>query len=247
MADSAVPDAAAPAVPAAIATTVRGDTTPTVLADTPWPAIPAGVTLLVPLGSVEQHGPHLPLDVDTVVAVAVCEAASRGASGVRVAPPVAYGASGEHEDFPGTVSVGTAVLTETLIEIGRSARRWAARIVFVNGHGGNADAVTAAVARLAAEGADVSWLPCRSGDGHAGRAETSLLLHLAPERVRLDLAEAGALAPVRELLPRLRADGVRAVTPNGVLGDPRGASAAEGAAILQRMADEVRAGAGLLP
>lgn len=213
------------------------------LADTPWPQVPGDVTLLVPLGSVEQHGPHLPLDVDSVIAVATCdEVARRERPGaVRVAPAVAYGASGEHEDFPGTVSVGTAALTATLVEIGRSARRWAKRIVFVNGHGGNVDAVEGAVSQLIAEGAAVSWCACRSGDGHAGRAETSLMLHLAPGRVHLDDAQPGNVAPVRDLLPRLRADGVRVVSPNGVLGDPRGASAAEGAAILERMADEVAA------
>lgn len=211
------------------------------LVDTPWPAVPAGITLLVPVGSVEQHGPHLPLDVDTVIAIATCEAAAlRMPPGtVRVAPAVAYGASGEHEDFPGTVSVGTAALTQTLVEIGRSARRWAAGIVFVNGHGGNVVALTDAVAQLTAEGAAVSWYPCRSGDGHAGRGETSLMLHCAPDRVHLDEAAAGNVAPVRELLPRMRADGVRAVSPNGVLGDPQGASTAEGAEILERMAEDV--------
>lgn len=214
--------------------------TPTrVLADATWPELPADLTVLVPVGSTEQHGPHLPLDVDTAIAVAVCkEAARRGGDGLRVAPPVTYGASGEHQDFPGTVSIGTEALASTLVEIGRSARLWAGRIVFVNGHGGNLDALERAVARLRAEGADAAWLPCRHGDGHAGRAETSLMLHLDPARVRPGRA-AGATAPVRDLLPRLRAEGVRAVAPSGVLGDPTGATAEEGRALLDRMADEV--------
>lgn len=66
----------------------------------------------------------------------------------------------------------------------------------------------------------VHHLDVRGGDAHAGRTETSLLLHLAPEAVRLDLAEKGATEPLPALMPRLRAGGVRAVSPNGVLGDP---------------------------
>ncbi len=102
------------------------------LDDIPWPAIPSSPVLLVPVGSTEQHGPHLPLDVDTLIATAVCRgAAERLGRGVLVAPPVAYGASGEHEGFPGTLSIGTEALTVVLVELARSARRWAGRIVFV--------------------------------------------------------------------------------------------------------------------
>jgi len=210
------------------------------LVDTPWRDIPDAQLLLVPVGSTEQHGPHLPLDVDTVIAAAVCDAAAaRIAGDVRVAPAIAYGASGEHQGFPGTLSLGTDALVTSLVELGRSARLWAGRLVFVNGHGGNVDALERAIALLRHEGTDAAWLPCRHGEGHAGRAETSLMLHLDPARVRLDLAAPGRTEPMRELLPRLRAEGVRAVSPNGVLGDPTGASADEGAALLARMADEV--------
>jgi creatinine amidohydrolase len=70
------------------------------------------------------------------------------------------------------------------------------------------------------------------GDAHAGRTELSLMLHVEPDRVRADRAVAGVTTPIGELLPRLRAEGVRAVSPNGVLGDPAGASAEEGAELL---------------
>lgn len=210
------------------------------LADLSWPRVPAGATVLVPVGATEQHGPHLPLDVDTVIADAVSRAAAqRCGPGVRVAPAVAFGASGEHQDFPGTLSLGTEALTHALVELGRSARTWAARIVFVNGHGGNLDAVTAAVDRLVYEGMDAAWHPCRHGDVHAGRPETSLMLHLNPGRVDLAAARPGATAPLAELLPLLRERGVRAVSPTGVLGDPRGAAADEGAALLEQMAGEL--------
>jgi len=192
--------------------------------------------VIVPLGSLEQHGPHLPLDTDTRIAVAVARAAAAGRTGVAVAPPVAFGASGEHAAFPGTVSIGTAALTEMLVELGRDATRHWGALLFVNGHGGNREAMSAALHRLAGEGrrcAAFSISP-NGGDAHAGVTETSMLLHLDPSAVRDDAAEPGELAPLTELMGRLRREGVRPVSPNGVLGDPRGATAAEGRRLLDQ-------------
>lgn len=88
-------------------------------------------------------------------------------------------------------------------------------------------ALRSATARLRDEGRDVVlWTPPWGGDLHAGRTETSSMLAIAPRRVRLSRAERGATGTLRELLPALRSGGVRAVAPNGVLGDPAGASAA---------------------
>ena len=204
------------------------------LAGAVWPEILDGPLLVVPLGSVEQHGHHLPLGTDTSVACAVAGAAAGSLGGALLAPAVAYGASGEHEGFPGTVSIGTEALTGLLVEYGRSAGRWAGRLLVVNGHGGNLDALRAAVPLLRSEGRDVAWFPCGvpGGDAHAGRTETSLMLHVEPEGVRRDRAVAGVTTPIGELLPRLRAEGVLAVSPTGVLGDPAGASAEEGAVLL---------------
>ncbi|MGA9870020.1 MAG: mycofactocin biosynthesis peptidyl-dipeptidase MftE [Rhodococcus sp. (in: high G+C Gram-positive bacteria)] len=198
-----------------------------------WPRVDGSRTIAVPVGAMEQHGPHLPLDTDTRIA----EAVANRLPGVVVAPSVAYGASGEHEGFAGTISIGSEALRVMLVEYGRSACRWAERVVFVNGHGGNLTALIAAVELLRYEGRDVAWLPCAvsGADAHAGRTETSLLLWLAPETVDVPRAEAGNVEPIGALLPRLRAGGVRAVSPNGVLGDPRGSSAAEGEAILYAM------------
>lgn len=200
--------------------------------------------LLVPVGSVEQHGPHLPLGTDTLVADAVCRAVARSAGeragGLRVlvAPSVAYGASGEHEGFPGTVSVGHEALALVLLELGRSAARWARHLVLVNAHGGNAPTVQGAVERLRAEGRSAAWWQCAvpGGDAHAGRTETSLVSALAPSTVRRDLAQAGETAPVETLMGRLRAGGVAAVSPGGVLGDPSGAHPEEGERLLALMA-----------
>src|SRR3954449_12477260 len=195
------------------------------LAGAVWPDLTHRPLLVVPLGSVEQHGHHLPLATDTVVACAVAEAAAGELDGALLAPALAYGASGEHEDFPGTVSLGTEALTGLLVEYGRSACRWAARVLLVNGHGGNLDALRTAGSLLRSEGRDVAWFPCGipGGDAHAGRTETSVMLHVEPGAVRAALA-AGETAPIGQLLPRLRTEGVRAVSPDGVLGDPTGAS-----------------------
>jgi mycofactocin precursor peptide peptidase len=203
------------------------------LAGSTWPDVPEAPLLVVPLGSVEQHGSHLPLTTDTAIASAVAHAAVPALDGALLAPALAYGASGEHEGFPGTISIGTAALTGLLVEFGRSACRWAGRLVVVNGHGGNLDALRAAVPLLRSEGRDVAWFPCAvPGDAHAGRTETSLMLHVEPTVPLGRRAVAGVTTPVAELLPRLRAEGVRAVSPSGVLGDPAGASAAEGAELL---------------
>ena len=191
-----------------------------------------GPTLLVPTGSVEQHGPHLPLDTDLRIAAAVAAAAAAelGARFV-VAPPISYGASGEHQGFAGTISIGTPVLTALLVEYGRSACDWAARLAFVNGHGGNVEALRTAARLLRGEGRDVAWCcPAvrRGADAHAGHTETSVLLHLSPLVVRTGECRPGNTAPLADLMPRLRAGGVRAVSPSGVLGDPTRATAVEG-------------------
>ncbi|GAA3528423.1 mycofactocin biosynthesis peptidyl-dipeptidase MftE [Nocardioides daeguensis] len=220
------------------------------LASATSPGVPAGPTVLVPVGSIEQHGPHLSLDTDTVIATAVAtraadELAAAGAP-VLVAPALAYGSSGEHQDFAGTSSIGTSVLHDVLVELTRSMRTWAARVVFVNAHGGNLAALRGAVRQLTDEGHDVGWVACATEevDLHAGRTETSLMLHLAPWNVRLDRAERGNTGSLEELLPLMMSGGIRAVSPNGVLGDPSGASAEEGARVLAAMVADVVAATG---
>lgn len=210
----------------------------TALGSLAWPDLD-GVkpVLAVPLGSTEQHGPHLPLSTDTEIAVVLCELLAAERDDVVVAPPLPYGSSGEHADFPGTLSIGQHALELVVIELVRSAARSFAGVVFVCGHGGNAEALQRAVKQVRAEGHEVmAFLPRWEGDPHAGRIETSMMLVVQPDRVRLDVAARGTVAPLSELLPRLRAEGVRAVSPSGVLGDPADASAAEGAALLDQAA-----------
>lgn len=201
------------------------------LGDQTWPTIEADV-LVVPLGSTEQHGPHLPLSTDTDIAQALADRLARRRSDVVVAPAVPYGASGEHAGFAGTLSIGQEALELLLVELVRSATDSFTHVLIVNGHGGNVSTLAAACARLRDESRDVLvWSPSWGGDAHAGRTETSVMLALDATRVG-ESREAGATDHLRDLLPQLRRGGLRSVTTNGVLGDPFGANAEEGQALL---------------
>jgi mycofactocin system creatininase family protein len=205
-----------------------------------WPEIEGtrrGRLLALPVGSLEQHGPHLPLNTDTRIAGAVAAGLAEGRPDVVVAPAIPYGASGEHAAFPGTLLVGHEVLAQLLVELVRSARHAFRGVVLVSAHGGNHQGLSLAEAQCRADGDDVVvWAAgTEGGDAHAGRTETSLMLAIDPSVVRIDLAEAGCTDPLAALLPRLRVEGVRPISSNGVLGDPDGASAAEGASLLEAM------------
>lgn len=202
-----------------------------------WPDVAArarGTILAIPLGATEQHGPHLPLSTDTDVAVALARRLSLLRPDVIVAPPVPYGSSGEHAGFPGTLSIGQAALELMLVELIRSAAAFSGALV-ISAHGGNAEPVGRAVDLLASEGRPVRvWAPpaVDPTDTHAGHTETSVLLALDPEAVRAGLAAPGTSQPLGELWPALRQGGVSAVSPNGVLGDPTGASVEAGQRLL---------------
>jgi mycofactocin system creatininase family protein len=197
-----------------------------------WPEIPAGAIVLVPLGSTEQHGPHLPFSTDTAIATAVAEAVAQvveqaTSQPVVVAPPMPYGASGEHQAFPGTISIGHDALRVVLIELIRSLSTWAGHVIFVNGHGGNLPTVTSVIEQMQGEQHRVSSVSCAlesATDAHAGHDETSVLLHLMPEHVRTDALSPGNTQPLGEILTDLMAHGVRPVSESGVLGDPTTAS-----------------------
>ena len=212
------------------------------LGDSTWPEVdgiarrgsddqaPAPI-VMVPVGSTEQHGPHLPLATDTIIAEELAGRAVRHTDGLMIGPTISVSASGEHAGFPGTLSIGSEVMSSVIVELVRSAD-WAAGVVLVNGHGGNHESIVAAVATLTAEGRRVlSWWPSwpqrldgGPADLHAGRIETSMMLAIDPGLVRLERAAPGADVTMEEL----RARGVRAVSSNGVLGDPDGASGGEG-------------------
>lgn len=194
--------------------------------------------LVVPVGSCEQHGPHLPLHTDTVIATSLAHALARTRTDCVVAPALPITASGEHQGFAGTLSIGTAVMTDVLIELTRSAG-WARGVVFVNGHGGNAAAMAHAAETLGHESRRVLvwWPRVAGGDPHAGHIETSLMLALAPGEVRRDRAVAGPVPAIADLVR----DGVQVLSPSGVLGDPTAASAQEGERLLARLVAELTA------
>ena len=201
--------------------------------------------VLLALGSWEQHGAHLPFDTDTVIIESVVDAAIRSVdpenTQFSVVPTIGVTASDEHNGFAGTLSIGTNALSDAVVSIARSAS-WARGICIVNGHGGNADALKLVHSALNYENIRHSiWsLPYYEGaDMHAGHTETSLMLHLAPDTVRMDLAEVGAIGDSEILIERMRTGGIKEVSSNGVVGDPTNATAAHGETMLSFYADHL--------
>jgi creatinine amidohydrolase len=195
--------------------------------------------LILPLGSFEQHGPHLPLDTDTiiidsVVAHALDEEQTESAK-FLVAPTIAISASDEHAGFSGTLSTGTEVLVQSVVAICRSAS-WSLGVCIVNGHGGNADALPRISSALTHEKIRHSiWsLPSYDGaDMHAGHTETSVMLHVAPDKVHTDRIERGTVGDASALVAQMRTSGVAGVSDNGVLGDPTTATSQHGVAVMK--------------
>jgi mycofactocin system creatininase family protein len=193
--------------------------------------------LLLPLGAWEQHGPHLPLDTDTIIITRVVADVLRHEDlrtvNVMSAPALSITASDEHHGFPGTLSTGTQALKDSVVAICRSAF-WAKGVCIVNGHGGNADALAAITSALTYENITHSiWsLPSYSGsDMHAGHTETSLLLHIAPQEVRTNVITRG-VTHEDGLVEAMRTGGVRAVSENGIIGDASTATVSHGKAVL---------------
>ncbi|MGM0591243.1 MAG: creatininase family protein [Halobacteriota archaeon] len=220
------------------------------LSDSTWTAVrdlDTGLALL-PVGSTEQHGPHAPLSTDALNAVAVADAGVDAYDGdVLVAPAVQVGISEEHRHFPGTlwVSPGTfrAYVRETVESL---AFHGFDRIVVVNGHGGNVEAlaeVTATITRHDdAFAVPFTWFDA-VGDGvpnmgHGGPLETALLRHAHPDLVdedHIEEARDGASDRWGEWVSgvNLAVDSAE-FTENGVVGDPTQGDAELGAELLDR-------------
>ena len=215
------------------------------LGELTWPeaAEHSRSVLLVPLGATEQHGPHLPLDTDTCIIEAIAARVAVDWTGLVVAPALAYGSSGEHQGFAGSISIGPEALEHLLVELVRSASEQFWGVCLICWHGGNRAAVDEATRRLVTEGRRVlSWFPgALEGDAHAGRTETSLMLAVEPSKVRLERLAAGNTARIDDLMEALREDGVLAHSSNGVLGNPFGASEAEGVRLMQLLVDDLSA------
>jgi len=217
------------------------------LGDMTWPEAQdraeAGAVLVVPIGSTEQHGPHLPLSTDTDIALALCDKLGDSSEvDVVIAPTIAYGSSGEHEKFSGTISIGQNALELLIVEVCRSATASFDRVLLVSAHGGNVGPVQRATTKLQGESRAVrSFIVRCAGDAHAGHTETSIQLALHPQRVHMDKAVVGNTSSLGELMPTLRTSGVGAVSDSGILGDPTRATAGEGAVILDQLATNLLA------
>jgi creatinine amidohydrolase len=219
--------------------------------------VPRQIAVL-PVGSYEQHGPHLPLATDTLVACAVAREIG-AAYPVHLLPPVTIGCSHEHADWPGTVSISAVTLYAVVRDIAESLRRSGVEaLVVVNGHGGNyvlgnvVQESSARGERMALFPAAEDWETARRRAGvvtslltdmHAGEIETSILLHRHPELVRPGHEAADFVADDRRHLLSL---GMSAYTDSGVIGRPSLGTAEKGKELLESLADSFGAYFGLL-
>ena len=214
--------------------------------------------VLIPLGAFEQHGPHLPLDTDALIAEAVAERVARRVGESAVAPCLPVGASSHHLGFPGTASLSDKTLQGVLIEMVQTLLSHGFRAAYlVTGHAGNVGAMAGALADLNPHERDrvVSfddWPAQRDAvhlvaedqlgldrelvGTHGGHFETSILLAIAPDRVDMASAVAGHVGPAASASAKLRSEGMAALSPVGVIGDPRGATADAGELYLDALA-----------
>ncbi len=225
------------------------------LSEMTWPDVAQAVangatTVILPLGATEQHGPHLPLGTDTFRAAALAKQLAAQLPESLVAPVLPIGCSDEHTGFPGLFSLSGETLATVIVDCAQRMVGWGVhRLILLSAHGGNEQALTLAGERLrqqlpqlrvcmpaALTQVEAPLLAVAQEDAiapealglHAGEGETSEMLYLCPELVRMEHAVPGYTGDMVEILPRLRVAGLRPLTPNGILGDPRPAQAARG-------------------
>lgn len=223
-----------------------------------WPqmndAIARQKVVILPTGATEQHGHHLPLDVDVFLTQSVClEAGRRNPDTLLVLPPISFGLNRHHIDFPGTIHIEPDVFVAFCLNITKSvAYHGFEKLLIVNGHGSNTPLIdlvarkttletqSICVATNYASLARTAFDEVRDTEvwAHADEFETSLYLHLAPERVRMDLATQGDDVATSTFssdslgtYPVRFSDYWGRWTSTGVHGDPTTATAEKGAAI----------------
>jgi creatinine amidohydrolase len=227
-------------------------------------SLPETAVVLLPVGSIEQHGPHLPVATDLIIAERVCEAvcaAQDSPPGLYRLPPIPYSKSNEHDDFAGTVSLSAVTVLSMLEDIAASIRKTPVRtLVLVNGHGGNTSLLDVATRDLRIAHELHTFLihplspaehggsshPAERGLGvHAGYEETSLMLHLHPELVRTERF-ATALPTAFDGYTYLGVAGAvhlgwtaRDLSESGTIGDPTLATADAGAELFGQIVHTV--------
>ncbi len=235
------------------------------LEDLTWPeigsAIAAGITsVIVPVGSTEQHGPHLPLAADSLHTVAMLEGVARRLPAL-LAPLLPVGCSDHHLAFPGTLSVSRETLGHLVGDCCRCLARHGFRhILIYSGHGGNAEPLASIVDDLNRQLGSTRVIGCtdwsvyeetllghaaRRGidqtvaGGHSGELEASMILAIRPELVLMEHAAPGYLGDPATIRPRIFSEGIQAISPSGVLGDPRPADTERGNEYLAVMIDRL--------
>jgi creatinine amidohydrolase/Fe(II)-dependent formamide hydrolase-like protein len=215
---------------------------------------------LLVAGSVEQHGPHLPLSADTLVVERLAELAS-ARHGSVILGSIRVGVLYAYQDWPGTQRVSPEVLTGQFTSLAALATRYSNRLMVLNGHDENHEVIMTAARELVEhQGTDVvvvEWAQLvkdvirkvseSTSETHAGEGLTSVFLHWYPERVRTGSVAPGRMAESgltrEDLHATRRADHIRRVSreyaPSGVLGDPTLANAVKGAEIADALVDRV--------
>ena len=222
-----------------------------------WPEVETALengtrTAVVAVGSVEQHGPHLPLIMDTLAGDELARRIAERLGDALAAPTIRPGCSGHHMDFPGTITIPPETLMDTVRGYCESLDAHGfEHLVLVPTHGGNfapvntvapeiareVDANVIALAHLDRimelmnEGLTAAGVEYDEPMIHAGAAETAIVLAVAEGLVREDELAVGFEGDLSTA--RLLSDGFRAVTETGVLGDPREGTAEAGEAILE--------------
>ena len=227
-------------------------------------AVESGWTTVVfAVGATEQHGPHLGLSMDASHGTALALAVARRLEESLVAPTIRVGCSEHHMAFAGTLTLRPETLLALMEDyVDSLARHGFRRIVVIPTHGGNFGPLADGLARLREVAGDRArvdafvdlqavmdvWTAVAEAEaglgrgvgGHADVAEGSILLSLHPEAVRPDRVEPGRVGPLdAEVTRRLFAEGMKAVAPNGILGDPTGMHAGLGASLIDALADHI--------
>lgn len=229
------------------------------LAERTWPEVEAAIesgtrTAIVAVGSVEQHGPHLPLIMDALAGDELSRRIAERLDDALAAPTIRPGCSGHHMEFPGTITIPAETLMDLIRSYCRSLDAHGfEHLVLVPTHGGNFAPVNTVAPEVARE-IDASVIALANLEEkmslmnealreagvdyeepvvHAGAVETAMVMAVNEGLVRADELEVGHEGEVS--VTRLLGEGFRAITENGVLGDPREGTPEAGEAILEKI------------